>query len=1491
MIDGVTGKETVLGTQAMAADHVIVKLWPSTNQPEMRAAALARNGNVIRKLRSPNTFLIEVEANDAGDLDTAIARLKRNREVEYAEPDYVVFATTVPNDPLYSYQWGLENLQDTDIDAETAWTTSTGSSDIVVGVIDTGIDYNHPDLAANIWINSGEDHAPLGVVGPEDFDSVDDDGNGLVDDVRGWDFANDDDDPMDDFFHGTHVAGIIGAVTNNGVGVAGVAWQVKLMALKFLDENGYGYTSDAVEAIRYATSKGVFLTSNSWGGWGTSFSELQALEEANAAGILFVCAAGNEAGEINGMYPVSPPIYNTANMITVAAVNQNDELADFSNYGLDAVHLGAPGVDIWSTTPTTITPAMTEYGLASDYGSLSGTSMATPYVSGVCVLLKSQSPNLIASDVKPAVLASTYPVPALQGMTVTGGRLNAAGALTTIGEARPYVRTVAVDDDNQNGTSGNDNAFVEPGETVGLRITLRNGGLTGLSGVTATLSLPQADPYISIITGTVSYGTLGGASEVLPTGEFIFSVDPNTSTPHAASFTLTITDQNQNTWTETLTRSIALTGNVSGVVTLDGQPQPGATVWYLGPTPDLPDAEEWRFVTTDATGSYSLDLVEPGATLQVRKDGCIPTDAVFIAVPPNSQDVDFAFHAFAVSGNVTSTETGLPIGGASVHIFSTIDTIHYDYSWDGLNTSLTADGSGYYTYAGITGRVFPLGVYATKSAAYLASPATRATITSGNYSADLALPRNTYAAELIPTNAWVNRATHVNALNRSGWVMGYDSDQIFIRTANGQMHVLGSGFTPSTMNESGHIAGAAVVNNTLHLMLFTDTNANFVIDSGEVQDLGPELLTPTHYGVHMNNNDEIVNGSKLYLPSAAYGLPAGVNDLWSSQLWQNEQVFAAINDNGRIVGMYYHPILSSFMGYIWNAGTYFDLHNFGLPAFDPYNSPAYLFQWQYANDINNNGVCTGSVSTSAGDIMGYAFQDINDNQQVDVNEVTALAPLPNGIAGYGTGSSGNRINESGNGLIGWVHEFDADGNDTSQDAAWLEGGLVPADALIHPSWGWQALAFWDINNTDQILAFGTNAQNQLVDLLLTRYRPCSPELLSAASRRSHGTAGDLDVSLPLSGTIGVESRMGGVQHIILTFNEAVNAADYVLDDELHLSIGQIDSIQLTGATIDLAVSGIPDQSCATLRIERLRTLGCSTMLQPIFIHFKALAHDVNADGVVTAADHTMITAHAGETASATNAWLDTNVSGAIDNTDAASAQQAIGAQIVCTPVVVNRLVFYNNSAYDGNDPLANAADDHAIATDKVALMPGLAALKPTRGPRPANYITCSKGITGVMVDILDLPGTPTAADFEFTNTGRDFTGNTAAASPTSITVREGAGAGGSDRITIVWADNAIPNTIWLKTTVKATLQTGLSAADVFYFGIAIGDTLNPTTGAVVNALDVSGTNAYRHTSIDPALVTDEYDFNRDSLVDTTDISIITSHYTNGGNCLLLTTAP
>lgn len=378
--------------------------------------------DVIMGLGEQGVFLVRGFGNPAAIKNT----IERLPSVANISTNNVVRATEWSNDPESSKLWGLNNqgqvingvagTPDADIDLPEALAHATVQTQVVVGIVDTGIDYNHPDLRDNMWKNPGE------IAG----NNRDDDGNGFIDDVYGFNFVNNTGNPMDDDEHGTHVAGTIAASLNNSQGVAGIAsGAAKLMAIKFLDANGSGTYANAIRALNYATmmsSRGVNLKvlNNSWGGYGTVPALEDAVNATNAAGMLFVASAGNESNDNDGEFKAIPASYAASNIISVAATNNLDELASFSNYGVATVDLAAPGVGILSTTP------------GNRYQSFNGTSMAAPHVAGALALAWACHPDKTSTEIQDALFGSVDALDSLDGSVATGGRLNVNNLLTAL---------------------------------------------------------------------------------------------------------------------------------------------------------------------------------------------------------------------------------------------------------------------------------------------------------------------------------------------------------------------------------------------------------------------------------------------------------------------------------------------------------------------------------------------------------------------------------------------------------------------------------------------------------------------------------------------------------------------------------------------------------------------------------------------------------------------------------------------------------------------------------------------------------------------------------------------------------------------------------------------------------------------------------------------------------------------------------------------------
>jgi subtilisin family serine protease len=395
-----------------APGRVLVRFGPHASGADKAAARGAVHGKAVHAFGLvPGLELLSTSL----PVGRAVGRLRSMQSVAYAQRDCVRRLDQVPNDELFdTYQWYLQNtdhnggLANDNIDAAAGWDIRTDASSITVAIIDSGMQLDHVDLAANLWTNPGEIPA----------NGIDDDLNGKIDDVHGWDFANGDNNPDDDAGHGTHVAGLIGARGNNTIGVAGVAWTAKLMPLKVFDQNGNGFDSAIIDALGYAAANSARITNNSYGGPDFDPALFNAFVLAGDAGMLQVVAAGNSGDDVDtvGAYPAA---FELDSMISVAATTSNDSLADFSNFGRTTIDLGAPGQDIVSTWPG---------GL---FAQLSGTSMATPLVSGVAALVAAQNPSWTNTKLRNWVVGTTRPDTALAGKTVTGGVVDLGRALGT----------------------------------------------------------------------------------------------------------------------------------------------------------------------------------------------------------------------------------------------------------------------------------------------------------------------------------------------------------------------------------------------------------------------------------------------------------------------------------------------------------------------------------------------------------------------------------------------------------------------------------------------------------------------------------------------------------------------------------------------------------------------------------------------------------------------------------------------------------------------------------------------------------------------------------------------------------------------------------------------------------------------------------------------------------------------------------------------------
>ena len=409
--------------RSLGQPEILVKFKSGVSQETIDRLTAQRNDRVEDRIENAEGWEA-IDDLDNADATTLVAEYQQLGEVEYAEPNFEIeldevatgpLVPILPHDPQFNDQWALANSgqrggkKGADISATLAWSITTGSEDVVVAVLDSGVDYNHEDLAENMWRR------------PEKMAPYHDNELGTIDDEYGYSAINGISDPMDENGHGTHCAGIIGAEGENNLGIAGVNWKVKIMPLKFMNASGFGSTKDAIEAINYVIDRkkegvNVRVISASWGSTQKSRALEDAIRKAGENGITFIAAAGNSSTD-NDRRPHYPSNYDLPNVLSVAALDRNDQLASFSNYGVKTVAIAAPGVDILSTW------------LGNQYEEKSGTSMATPVISGVAALILAEHPKMSVDELRKKLMASTDPIVALKGKTVSGGRINAAKAL------------------------------------------------------------------------------------------------------------------------------------------------------------------------------------------------------------------------------------------------------------------------------------------------------------------------------------------------------------------------------------------------------------------------------------------------------------------------------------------------------------------------------------------------------------------------------------------------------------------------------------------------------------------------------------------------------------------------------------------------------------------------------------------------------------------------------------------------------------------------------------------------------------------------------------------------------------------------------------------------------------------------------------------------------------------------------------------------------
>lgn len=544
------GRERMVGFEAWVGDHLLLLTDTGVLRDPAREAALteaitAAGYAVRRRPRGGWGLIVALPDAPASRTPRAFREARRVLRglpgVRAVEGDGLVRSCAMPSDTRFEEQWALHNTgqegatPDADIDAPEAWDLTTGSEAVVLAVLDTGV-ARHFDLLDNLWAN------PYEIPG----NGMDDDGNGLVDDTRGWDFVDEDNDPDDEGGHGTHLAGLIGAETNNS-GVAGICWSVQLAAMRCLDNQGNGVVSDQVAALDYAVAMEVDVINLSWGGATYSQALHDAVQRALDKGIICVAAAGNkyDYGHDLDQQPFYPACFDLPGLITVTASDRHDLLLNGANHGAQSVDLVAPGQSVLGPHPW-----------LSSYIASSGSSVAAGMVSGVAALLKSEAPMATPGAIKTAILDGADRKRDLGGTCATAARLNAHGAVLAIrGGMRPAVEAISILDGPAGGLgdgpapSQAGDGILDAGETVDLSLAIRarGGPVAGLRG---TIALEEANEDVTLIQTTVDFGDIPTDGLAWGASSFRLAIRPEATGPQSFIGLLTLTDEAGATWTE-----------------------------------------------------------------------------------------------------------------------------------------------------------------------------------------------------------------------------------------------------------------------------------------------------------------------------------------------------------------------------------------------------------------------------------------------------------------------------------------------------------------------------------------------------------------------------------------------------------------------------------------------------------------------------------------------------------------------------------------------------------------------------------------------------------------------------------------------------------------------------------------------------------------------------------------------------------------------------
>lgn len=668
--------ELVNGRDVVARE-VLVRLRPGATAAALSRMSASAQGAELHAIGGAGLGMYRVRSHSL-DAAALAAELSRLPEVLYAEPNYLLHTTALPNDTRFGELWGLRNTGQTiqgragvagaDIHATDAWDLTTGTASIVVAVVDTGVDYNHPDLRANVWsapaaftVNIGGQSITC-PAGSHGFNAID---NSC--------------DPMDDNNHGTHCSGTIGATGNNNEGVVGVNWTTSIMGAKFLNSSGSGSTADAIDAIEFtiqakqafASTGGanVRILSNSWGGSGFSQALLDEIVRADNNGMLFVAAAGNNNQDIDAT-PFFPASYASSNVVAVAATGNQDDKASFSNFGRNSVHLGAPGLNVLSTVR------------GGGFSFFSGTSMATPHVSGAAALVLSGCP-LDTAALRSTLLGNVDPISSMSGITTTGGRLNVDRALRScIGpftmSVSPASRNIAPGASTTYTVTVTARAgFTSPvslavsglptGATASFSPSSLPGGGTSTLTVTTSASSPLGTSTLTVTGTGGGHQATATASLTLARPDFSVSASPSSRTLNPGQ-------------TTTYTVDIGSLGGFAGTVglTVTGVPA-GTTASFSPSSVAAPGTSTLTVTTSSATpqGTHTLTITGSSGGVQhaVTVTLIVQVPDYGMTVSPTSKTVKAGFSALfytititsqgGFAGTVNFTVSGLPSGATS----------------------------------------------------------------------------------------------------------------------------------------------------------------------------------------------------------------------------------------------------------------------------------------------------------------------------------------------------------------------------------------------------------------------------------------------------------------------------------------------------------------------------------------------------------------------------------------------------------------------------------------------------------------------------------------------------------------------------------------------------------------------------------------------------------------------------------------------------------